>query len=69
MSTIVSIPLVAYRWEFRCAGRIMGGVVEMPACDGAMEQVTRALLDAVVREMGVTWREIEAGHVFVFTPK
>ena len=56
-STITPIPLVTYRWTARLPdGRCWSGSVEMPDCDGALEQGTHALRNHLGDEYGVNVR-------------
>lgn len=66
MTTISLVPFVRLLWEVRVAGRVLGGVMEAPDCDGALEQVSRVLMEHMCEHHGLTMRDFQAGHVFVF---
>ena len=62
MPTILSFPVLTYRWEIRCAGLVVAGVDEVPDCAGALDLAR----EKVLRECGFTKREIETGAVVIF---
>lgn len=53
-------------YEVRVAGRILGGVMEMPDCEGALEQVTRAVALELIRHHAITKCDFVRPHVFIW---
>lgn len=67
MTAVMSIPTVAYRWEFRLhAKHVWEGTATAPECDGAMEQMCRAIAGRIAKRDGVAAEQILANGHFVF---
>ena len=67
MTAIMSTPTVAYGWEFRLhAKHVWEGTATAPDCDGAMEQMCRAIAGRIAKRENVPAEKLlRAGH-FVF---
>jgi len=63
---VTALPTIPLLWQFRQGGRVLGGVVRVPDCDGALEVVTRVLMMRLIGEHGFTRRDFAGPHRFIF---